>query len=200
MRVLFVLAIAVIAFLGWRHWREVSRENRLAAIASELAGRPVDVACQGFFGRLVDVGPEAGLVRYDRDGRPAARTELKSWVCDRLAEWGSTRHARYFSCLSRPYPCPAALEQPVTALLVLAHESQHLRGISSESQAQCYGIQTMALVAERLGSDHDEARAMAAHFLAVQQPRQAPAYGLSAECRDEGTLDLNPGRPGWPAP
>jgi hypothetical protein len=200
MRVLFALALALIVFLTWRHWRQVSRENELGAIASEIAGRPVHVSCEGFFGRLVDVTPEAGTVYFDASGRPADTTELKSWVCDRLAGYASTRRSPSFACARTTLPCPSSIERTITALLVLAHESQHLRGVRSESQAQCYGVQTIALVAERLGSDHDEARAVAAHFLAVQQPHQAPGYELDDDCRDGGPLDLYPDSPGWPSP
>ncbi|MGZ4398130.1 MAG: hypothetical protein ACXVZ1_06900 [Gaiellaceae bacterium] len=200
MRYLAVLAILLIGLFGWRHWREVSRENRLGGIASEIAGRPVGVSCQGFFSRLVDVRPEAGMVYFDANGNPSNATKLKSWVCDRLAGYGSTRRSQSFACVRGSLPCPDGIEKSVTALLVLAHESEHLRGVRSESEAQCYGIQRIALVAERLGSDPDEARAVAAHFLAVQQPLQLPDYQLGPDCQDGGRLDLDPSRTGWPSP
>jgi hypothetical protein len=86
----------------------------------------------------------------------------------------------------------------VYAVLVLSHESQHLRGVQSEADAQCYAIQTVARVAERLGSPPAEARAVAAHFLAVDEPLMPTDYSLPDGCVDGGSLDLDPQSSSWP--
>lgn len=55
-------------------------------------------------------------------------------------------------------------------------------------------------VAERLGSPPEEAKAIAAHYLAVDEPLMSGEYLLPSGCVDGGSLDLNPSSPGWPAP
>jgi hypothetical protein len=51
-------------------------EHRLAAVASEIAGREVDVRCPGLLARLADVSSHAGTVFFDEHGRPADFTDL----------------------------------------------------------------------------------------------------------------------------
>jgi hypothetical protein len=80
---------------------------------------------------------------------------------------------------------------------VLAHESQHLRGITDEATAECYGIQETAFTARDLGASRAEADAMARYvWLALRY--MPPAY-VSDECRPGGKLDLRPDTPTWPS-
>ena len=48
-----------------------SNEHRLGAIASEIAGRDVDVHCPGLLSRLAEVSAHAGTVFFDERGQPA---------------------------------------------------------------------------------------------------------------------------------
>ncbi len=54
---------------------------------------------------------------------------------------------------------------------VLAHESQHLRGIDNEATADCYGLQDMAAVGRGLGLGDEEARSVAEYAWVYIYPR-----------------------------
>jgi hypothetical protein len=73
----------------------------------------------------------------------------------------------------------------------------HLRGITSEAQAQCYAIQGDAWTVVRLGGTPAEGAAAASYVLALQ-PGLSSEY-QSSGCRAGGTLDLTPGTPAFPS-
>ena len=79
----------------------------------------------------------------------------------------------------------------VQAVHTLAHEAVHLAGVRNEAEAECYGLQTVDLVAVRLGADLPTARALADYALARLYPSLPPHYRTDA-CRDGGPLDLVP--------
>jgi hypothetical protein len=197
-RTLAALVLVLALLIGWEARRELSLDHRLSGVAGEIAGRKVNVDCPGFLRGLIDINGHGGSVMFDADGKPGNTTHLETSVCHSLSAYGATRKRADFSCVFGAAPCSDRVEKAVYAVLVLSHESQHLRGVRSESQTQCYAIQTMALVAERLGSPPAEARAVAAHFLAVGQPRMENEYSLSGDCKDGGSLDLNPQSSDWP--
>jgi len=199
-RVLAALALIALALIVWEARRELSLDHRLSAVASEIAGRPVNVDCPGFLRGLVDISGHGGSVMFDADGKPSSKTRLETNVCHDLSAYGTTRKRADFACVFGATYCSNKVERAVYAALVLSHESQHLRGVRDESTAQCYAIQTLALVAERLGSPTAEAAAVAAHFLVVQQPNMPTDYVLSGDCANGGSLDLSPQSTGWPAP
>ncbi len=80
---------------------------------------------------------------------------------------------------------------------VLAHESSHLAGIRDEAEADCYGLQRTAFVAESLGADPAEAEWLARLAL-DERTITAPADYRSPECHDGGALDLDPDSTVWP--
>ncbi len=195
---LVALALVVLTLIVWEARRELSLDHRLSGVASEIAGRPVSVDCPGFLRGLIDISGHGGSVMFDAEGKPSTTTHLETSVCHDLSAYGTTRKRADFACVFGSAPCSNRVERAVYAALVLSHESQHLRGVRDESAAQCYAIQTLAQVAERLGSPPAEARAVAAHFLTVDQPRMPTDYGLSSGCVDGGSLDLNPQSSNWP--
>jgi hypothetical protein len=90
---------------------------------------------------------------------------------------------------------PAALSFSVATL---AHESQHLKGISNEAKAECYGMQTITFTAQALGRTKEEGRYLAyLYWRDEYHDHRDPAY-ISAECRDGGGLDLRPRSDLWP--
>lgn len=196
---LAALALLVLALVVWEARRELSLDHRLSGVASEIAGREVNVDCPGFLRGLVDISGHGGSVRFDAEGKPSDKTSLETNVCQRLSAYKKTRKRADFACVFGPNPCSDTVEKTVYATVVLSHESHHLRGISDERATQCFAIQTAALVAERLGSPPAEAKAVAAHFLAVQQPRMPIDYSLPDGCEDGGSLDLNSQSSDWPA-
>lgn len=86
------------------------------------------------------------------------------------------------------------------AIQTLAHESIHLKGDPVEADAECYGMQAIASVAEQLGDTPDDGLAIAQYYATLLYPQrqtQAPAY-WSPECRPGGALDLTPDDGVWP--
>ena len=199
MRVLVAFVLVVAALIAWEAKRELSLDHRLSAIASEIADRPVNVDCPGFLRGLVDVS-SGGSVMFDANGKPSNTTHLEPSICHDLSAYGATRKSADFACVFGAVPCSNKVERAVYAALVLSHESQHLRGVRDERAAQCYAIQTVAQVAERLGSPPAEARAVAAHYLVVDEPNMTADYSLPSDCVNGGSLDLNPQSDGWPTP
>jgi hypothetical protein len=92
-----------------------------------------------------------------------------------------------------------------TALLTLAHEAVHLGGIvgtrfasgavlgdaQAEAKAQCFGMQRVRYVAERLGDTRDDADAIARYTWDQVYPRYRATEYWSDECRAGGALDLH---------
>jgi hypothetical protein len=153
--------------------------------ASVLAGRDVHVTCQRLSGAFVDAGAELGYVAYDGPGgRPGDETVIKYDACQALYDWiGSDKQD------------PS--EMQVIAVHVLAHESEHLAGITTESVAECYSVQTTERAAELLGATRAQARKLALRYAIEIYPRMPDDY-RSDECHDGGRLDLHPDSTRWP--
>lgn len=162
-----------------------ANERRLADPASMIAGRPVEVRCPGVVQRLVDVSPNAGSVYFDRAGRPTDFTELNGETCSALDDFaeGDTGSADAL--------------RVARALHVLAHESFHLAGVRNEAEADCFGLQRTAFVAERLGADPEEARRLAVLALG-DRAHNAPVEYRTPACYEGGPLDLDAASDVWP--
>jgi hypothetical protein len=153
-------------------------ESRLAAVASHIAGRAVEVHCPGAIERLVDISPNAGSVHFDADGQPGNSMELNTATCLALEDVNGDQ------------------AKVSKALHVLVHESWHLAGIRDEAKADCYAFQRVEFAALQLGAAPTDADALA-HRAYVDRQETAPADYRSYECRDNGALDLSPS-PDWP--
>lgn len=80
----------------------------------------------------------------------------------------------------------------------LAHESQHVRGVWNEAEAECYGIQSINATAQALGRTSEEGQYLASLYWREAYPNHDdPAY-RSDECRNGGRLDLHPETTVWP--
>ena len=190
-----VVAVAVYVFADRRE--AAAQETRLAAIASEIAGRPVQVRCQGRFSAAFDVTAESGTVQFDAAGRPADWTDLKRGVCTALARFGSEHREERFGCVHDPLACELEVLKSIHALETLAHESWHLAGHADEATAQCYALQRIAFVAAALGASPEQGTELARAAFIVLYP-QMPEQYRSGECRDRGSLDLSPESSVWP--
>lgn len=160
-------------------------EHELATVASEIAGRKVDVHCPGILERVVGGNPNAGTVFFDDAGRPANFTDLDEQTCSTLDRFADGKTGAGDDA------------EVARALHVLAHESSHLAGVRNEAEADCYGLQRTAVVAEDLGADPAEAERLARIALDERRVTAPPEY-RSAECRDGGALDLDPTSSVWP--
>ena len=197
------LALAIVLAGGPAWWLvqrhdRIGNERRLAAIASEIAGRQVQVRCPGVIGRIFSYDTVEGSVRFDANGRPADETRLRVFTCselDALAE-GDRQHA--LRCAERPDPgCGARVQELAMAVDVLAHESWHLAGVIDEAVTECRAVQSIAWAAERLGATPAQGGALARAHLAHGYTMLPQRY-RSADCVDGGALDLRPADPAWP--
>jgi hypothetical protein len=189
---LLVIAAALTAAGFARHEDRLRQQDRLAEIASDLAGHRVDVRCPSFLSSLVDTGGEAGRVQFDESGRPAGHTDLAPQTCKSL------RHLEHvdFTCISRG-DCGYDEFKAGWAAHTLAHEAFHLRGFQDEGVTECYALQNTAFVAERLGVSTGEARDLQAWLFVKGYPNEPEDYH-SPQCYDGGPLDLRPQSTNFP--
>ncbi len=151
-------------------------EDRLAAVASNLAGHPVVVNCQTAGQEWVDAGAELGYERYGRDGVPERETLIKHAQCKDLS-----RYLRSHG----DHPDHGQ----VLAVHVLTHEAMHMSGATDEARAECLAVQRDAKTARLLGASPQEAAAMARRYWRTYYPRMPDGY-VTPECRAGGQLDL----------
>jgi hypothetical protein len=123
--------------------------------------------------------------------RPAECTYL-TWFKEAPERWGPD------TCVSTDCNYVPKIAM---ALQVVAHESYHLLGYTNEAQVECYGMQSLWFVANKLGASGAESQALG-HFYAthIYPTRQfsTPQY-WSAQCRDGGKYDLRPELASWPS-
>ena len=87
------------------------------------------------------------------------------------------------------------------ALATVAHESYHLLGYRDEGRVECYGMQSIWFVANRLGASIAESQAIGSLYATQMYPQRrtkTPAY-WSPECRDGGKYDLRHSLARWPS-
>jgi hypothetical protein len=187
---LIVGALAAVGFA--RREDRIHQQETLAAVASELAGRPVAVRCPGFLTSLVRVRTEAGSVKFGADGQPANYAVLAPETCSAL------RHIDRvdFTCIEQS-ACTYKEFKVAWAAHTLAHESFHLRGFQAEAIAECYALQNTAFVAEHLGVDAATAARLQTWVYADGYANEPEEY-RSDECRDGGRLDLRPQSAAFP--
>jgi hypothetical protein len=177
-----VMAVALALPSYLRH----QEEDRLSAVASSLVGTHAVVHCQTFGQEMVDPGAELGFVRYDADGTPEHQTLIKRGPCHALRAYlHSNKHA------------PS--DDEVVAVHVLTHESMHMRGITSESEAECAAMQRDEDTARLLGADPAEARALARRYWLNFYPLMSDDYRTTA-CVPGGSLDEHLPEAPWALP
>jgi hypothetical protein len=200
---LWVRAIVVAVLVGaptWgllQHRDRVGNQRRLAAIASQIAGRPVRVHCPGAVRRMLPWDTVQGSVRFDAAGRPGGEARLQALPCGELDALAEGRRAAVLACLAARGACGRPGDDLAMAVDVLAHESWHLAGVLDEAEAECRSLQTMAWAAGRLGVPPAAARALAERELIAGYTTLPDRY-RSPACRDGGLLDQRPGDPVWP--
>jgi hypothetical protein len=199
-----ILLIPVMLVSAWQYTRREQNENRLALVASEVALRDVDIDCPSFLARLMESRSKGGSVQFEEDGLPPDVAKLSGPICKSLERvW---RRKPSFACLAGAHADPHVLDigtcgretlDALQGILVITHESWHLRGVRNEARAHCYAVQTTDRAALQLGVPPSEAPFVArtiAYLFAITP------YGAyhSLECRPGGTLDLHPSTPAWP--
>jgi hypothetical protein len=138
-------------------------QRTLSSVASQLAGRPVHVRCQSFWANLLSINGHAGEVQFDANGNPSDSAWLTRGTCGHLHRFIAS-HGADLECLraenwaafqwNGPWDdCISKAEPVAQAVIVLAHESMHLRGTGSESDAQCGAERLATQTVELLGGD-----------------------------------------------
>jgi hypothetical protein len=198
-RLLAAVLLVPTVLVAWQWWSDARTESRLRPVASAIAGREIDVDCQGLWASLLDAQAREGEVLFDRSGVPESSIYLTHRTCDRLwAFAGRQRHAE-LDCLGtvdwRFEPpvgsaCYRQTSSTIYALLTLAHEAYHTAGVAGEAQANCYAIQTLAWTAATLGAGPLESERVAEAMSALE-PYQRRDYATS-RCRAGTELDLHP--------
>jgi hypothetical protein len=198
MRLKLAVAIVLVFGVGFvLHERKSSLERHLGVVATQLGRRHVHVHCQSFAANLVDVGAEAGSVRFDASGIPADYTDLKRPICNALRRFPHDVRSADYGCVLSKTDCPQKIWEDVLAVHTLAHEVWHLHGISNEAQTECNALQTTALAASLLGADPAAAQATAAYAYVRFYPLMPDEY-RELGCADGGPGDLRPADPQWP--
>ena len=193
-------ALLVGSALGFRH-REVGERpplhhgfaTALDAVAREISGRgDVYVRC----GRTADPAILGSVAFYgDSVGREAL---LAPPVCSTLRELWERQGRPSLACTQLGHgQCGADVIRLAWATSALAHESHHLRGVRDEAAAECYGLQSTALAAQRLGAPAAYAARLGAYTFWNVRPPVDGGY-FSPDCRDGGPLDLHPANTAWP--
>jgi hypothetical protein len=196
------LAIAAVCIAGPAWWLaqrqdRVGNEERLRAVASTIAGRPVQVRCPGVYGRIFSWDIVEGSVRFDASGMPSDETRLRELTCAELDALAEGRRAGAVACVEAGGACGREADDVALAVNVLAHEAWHLSGVQDEALTECRSVQSIAWTAQRLGATAAQGRALARRYLETWYPRLPDRY-RSAECVDGNALDLRPGDPSWP--
>ena len=197
-----------------------------AATARAGDARPVNAADRALLARpatneeTIAQQVARRLTRVDASVRCSNLTQVPSYVLGVTPLQGS-RSFGYF--LMRPAECtylawfrgdprrwdPATCESTdcsyvpkiAMALAVVSHESYHLLGYKNEAQVECYGLQSIWFVANKLGAPVAEAQEFGQLYATRMYPTrryQSPAY-WSSECRNGGKYDLRPQLASWPS-
>jgi hypothetical protein len=169
-------------------------EPRLSAAASRIADKEVEVRCwsdedwrrlmveeQAYTRGKVN---EAALGFASAGG---ARLSLAPSVCGDLV--------RLAYAGARPSQ-PEERFALALSVATLAHESVHASGVADEPTAECHGIQRTAEAATTLGVEARYAAQLVQAYW--ERYEQFPEGYRSAECRDGGRLDLEPGSNRFP--
>jgi hypothetical protein len=184
--VVIVVGVGVLLFTRPTGWEQLSQQTRVAAqaqfsrLAAGIAGHPATVSCDD---RHVGyVQGDDGLAQVG--GRQAWLTTA---ICLKLVQL-------------RDGKINPESESASHAVVVLAHESWHLRGVASEALANCFAYQSGVGVAEKLGVSPSTAEAMMREQWSENGVLYAddPAYLIPSGCRNGGEYDLHPASPRFP--
>jgi hypothetical protein len=176
--------------------RPATSEEQIAEqVARRLTGRQAAVRC----GKIGESNPAVLGVTPFQNGSSFDYFVMRPAECTYLA-WFRQSPARWDPRACSGSDC-SHVGDIAMALAVVAHESYHVLGYSNEAQVECYGMQSIWFVANKLGASVAEAQALATVYATQMYPQrrtQTPAY-WSAECRDGGKYDLRRSLARWPS-
>jgi len=169
------------------------------AVAKRLTRLTPAVRC-GALGISVPPGMlVTGITLLPAHG-PADYFLLLPEECNYLS-WFRQSPQRYDPSTCTDSACFQLAANAALALATVSHESYHVLGYRTESQVECYGMQSIWFVATSLGASAAEGQRIAEFYwktIYAQRRRTTPTY-WSAECRDGGKYDLRPASHAWPS-
>jgi hypothetical protein len=162
-------------------WDALDVDERTEAVAlfsdeaSRIAGKPVRIRCD-------ESGEYVGAVQH-ADGVAAVGGDLAYLTPERCLD-----------LYRLAFEDEVRGSQTGRALAVLGHETWHLRGERDEGTTECYGLQSGVELGRRFGLSEDTARQLMRQQLAENAGRSGATaeYLVPPECRDGGSLDLDP--------
>ena len=176
--------------------RPATYEERIAEqVARRLTGHDASVRC----GALWDAPPSVLGITPLLRGRSFDYFLMRPAECTYLA-WFHEAPLRWDPQTCNADDC-ARVPGIAMALAVVAHESYHVLGYSNEAQVECYGMQSIWFVANKLGAPVAEAQSLAMLYATRMYPVRkttTPAY-WSSDCRDGGRYDLRKSLARWPS-
>ena len=169
-------------------------DPKFSRIAAALAHRAVEVRCWSRRDWPRVIHEETAYTLHHIDAHAIAfapvlgsRDNLSPKVCERLEALA----------YDHSFPTDAFDELAVAqAVVALAHEPQHSRGVVVESQAECYAIQLIRGTAIELGASPEYAAGLQQLFW-QNYDHELPSY-RSTKCRNGGAYDLHPESPAFP--
>jgi hypothetical protein len=191
----FLVGLAVIGALALLFWFVESRtgwdslsvetrteaQDRFSEEASLIAGKEVRIRCD-------ESGQYVGAVQH-ADGVATVGGDLAYLTPERC-------HDLY----RLAFEDEVTASQTARAIVVLAHEAWHLRGVREEGTTECYALQSGVALGERLGLSEETARQLMGQQLAENARRGAATaeYLVPPECRNGGALDRDPESSSFP--
>jgi hypothetical protein len=155
----------------------VGNEQRLSAVASQIAGRTVKVYCPGPVARVFGGSTAEGWVEFDADGKPADETKLQKTSCSELDALAEGRRAKELECTARAgILCGRRGTELALAVDVLTHESFHMSGIRGEAATECASLSRMAVTAQQLGATAEQGAALARGQFTETYPLMGEVY------------------------
>jgi hypothetical protein len=159
------VSVALLAAGAW--WvldrsDRTGNERRLSEIASQIAGRGVEVHCPGPVARVFGGSTAEGWVEFDAAGQPADETKLQKTSCSELDALAEGRRAKELECTARAgILCGRRGTEVAMAVDVVTHESFHMSGIRDEAATECASLNRMATTAQQLGATPEQGAALA---------------------------------------
>ena len=179
------LTVSVVLLAATAWWvldraDRLGNEGRLSAIASQIAGRAVQVHCPGPIGRALGGSTAEGWVKFDAAGKPAAETKLQKTSCAELDALAEGRRAKELACTARArILCGGRGAQLAMAVDVVTHEAFHMRGIRDEGETECASLNAMAATAQQLGATAEQGAALAYGQFTETYPQMGEVYRSS---------------------
>ena len=167
--VLSIVAFTACYFEVAHHQRQQLATEALGVL-SDVKGVSAD--CERFSEELFNLSQFQGYVYYD--GSNVAH--LRRTVCHDLWDYAHGDQAH-------------PTDGEIIAVHIVAHETQHINGITSEAVAECTAVQLNHLVAEALGATPEEARELQRRYYVDLYPNQRSDY-VSGGCAQGGELDI----------